>query len=32
MRFEVGAIDLSYYTINDVIDFEVAVFIKKPIK
>jgi ribosomal protein S18 acetylase RimI-like enzyme len=27
--FEVGAIDLSYYTNKDVTDFEVAVFMKK---
>jgi len=30
--FEVGAIDLSYYTNKDVTDFEVAVFMKRFIK
>ena len=29
MGFEVGAIDLSYYTNKDVTDFEVAVFMKR---
>jgi ribosomal protein S18 acetylase RimI-like enzyme len=30
--FEVGAIDLSYYTNNDMTDFEVAVFMKRYIE
>lgn len=30
--FEVGAVDLSYYTNNDITDFEVAVFMKRYIE
>jgi len=29
LGFEVGAVDLSYYTNNDMTDFEVAVFMKR---